>query len=1248
MYKSPFLAHLARAGRQHPFFSQNVNNANTTALSLVKPKLGLATERAYFSSWGSNGYTANNSAASTNSPAAILAVSNDDNQPWERDLGLHRKQFRSIAGVRRYSTGSRTTSTDSGTSVGHDVPIQLQGLPDLKTIIDEAAKDRNVEEGTVNHETLKDVFVSQEDEPDRQDPAPEVEKTYQPKGKNSLESELSTRFVARDYKSVHDIMQEAVKSKDDRLNTNTFNWLFDALHRLEKQDKIMADPSDQISGHNNTALSLHYYSIMLERRIRPDFYTFTRILKHLVDHRVDLMDQRLILHAHKPFENLPQTRFQDANREAFEAAKAVDAAGTALQIFRASVVGLDRTYDAGLLQNLLDCCVSEGYVDHAVAIYDYIEQTNTPKTASMYGALMMTFEKARDLNGAIETFNTWKKNCRDLPPHDFFLMYDSLIRCYFATGDAAGGLRFFLSAVGEKRKLEAIHYINVVKCFADQALFKEGLDFARQHLGDSPLAFSDAIGEMVSSAYLQGHYGTARECYKQVESLAAFARKPTTAFNYLATLTIEGELDEAKAFVHDCIRSKIELRLIHISVLISKYFAAGRISDAFEMARFVGDRRAVWNPNEMNRRKLDIFSQLFTLDLLASNVLDHKTTALAIAVLFTLGKTADKVVQIQFLEVAKKELDMKLLASETETLNQLCLYANNLMMMEPYSSTAVKEVQERAAPIISWIVDALLLANDTGLRTEPVCNDDMIAAANSLGLTQKAAALEETLEKVRASSTSILKPLPFHRDIFRALSDDAIDRRLSVQLRRAMNLPDARDRRRDFQPPRGSDKSILSAFTNEYAADRPAIYGETYCKAIDYYGKFGDSESLQRLLDMSDRLLPAMVNSTRHLSAAQAIIYDRAIKAFNDFFDNSSAQIYHDKILALGFAPSADAYGSFIAKMNENVIRDGASRAHQLFEEAVKIGVVPTDFLYNTLIGKLAKARRNDDALRYFQQMKDSGIAPNGVTYGTVINSCCRVGQTEDAEALLAEMEALPRRGDKIAPYNTLMQHFVQVKKDRVKALYYWNKLLASAIPPTGHSYRLLIEVYGRLDPVDPKAAESVLDMMRSNRLRIESIHVAALMVMYGTKLNDTKKAQALFDHWTNAEFRPDAILYQALIETHVRSGQFAAVERCLEQMDLHRVPMTAYIANLAIEAYAAQNRIEDARKCFDSLAPDGSGKHNHGLAREPSTYEAMIKAYNSVNMPEKNAEILELITVQGYPSAVVEKMQELVSQINQ
>jgi pentatricopeptide repeat protein len=365
-------------------------------------------------------------------------------------------------------------------------------------------------------------------------------------------------------------------------------------------------------------------------------------------------------------------------------------------------------------------------------------------------------------------------------------------------------------------------------------------------------------------------------------------------------------------------------------------------------------------------------------------------------------------------------------------------------------------------------------------------------------------------------------------------------------------------------------------------------------------------------------------------------ILDAMVGASLTMGNRGRAEQYHQELLEMGAAPSANTFGLYITTLKESTKTfDEASEAVRIFQRAVAEGVEPSSFLYNALIGKLGKARRIDDCLFYFSEMRALGIKPTSVTYGTVVNALCRVSDVKFAEELFDEMEAMRNYKARPAPYNSMMQFFLTTKRDKSKVLAYYERMKAKGIAPTSHTYKLLVDTYATLEPVDMAAAENVLDTLRRSGERPEPVHYASLIHARGCVLHDMEGARRVFDDIVREKLVPlNASIFQALFEAMVANHCVADTESILEQMRSRRIEITPYIANTLIHGWAAEKNIDKAQRIYDTLGRD---------KREPSTYEAMTRAFLAVELRDQAKGVVGEMLTRGYPSAVVNKVLELL-----
>ncbi len=332
----------------------------------------------------------------------------------------------------------------------------------------------------------------------------------------------------------------------------------------------------------------------------------------------------------------------------------------------------------------------------------------------------------------------------------------------------------------------------------------------------------------------------------------------------------------------------------------------------------------------------------------------------------------------------------------------------------------------------------------------------------------------------------------------------------------------------------------LTRFRNIRRAGRHPRY-ITYAKLISAAAREGKMDLCYEILAMARTDVP-LLPQYPVVRYGWSSILDAMVCACLSISNRAMAEQFHQELLDMGATPSANTYGLYITTLKESTKTfDEASEAVKIFHRAKAEGVEPTSFLYNALIGKLGKARRIDDCLFYFAEMRALGIKPTSVTYGTVVNALCRVSDEKFAEELFNEMEDMPNYKARPAPYNSMMQFFLTTKRDKSKVLAYYERMLTKGIAPTTHTYKLLVDTHATLEPIDMNAAETVLEKIRSSGQRPEPVHYASLIHARGCNMHDMDGARRIFDTVMKDPAIPaSACLFQALFEAMVANHRVA------------------------------------------------------------------------------------------------------------
>lgn len=464
-------------------------------------------------------------------------------------------------------------------------------------------------------------------------------------------------------------------------------------------------------------------------------------------------------------------------------------------------------------------------------------------------------------------------------------------------------------------------------------------------------------------------------------------------------------------------------------------------------------------------------------------------------------------------------------------------------------------------------------------------------------------------------------------DPYAASTDFRGSTSIADELERSNNGNNTRDRSTRLN-------AALERFRNIRRAGRHPRY-ITYAKLIAAAAREDRYNLVNDILGMARSDIPLLVQYPV-VRYGWVSILDAMIGASLTLGRRNLAAKYHQELLDMGAAPTANTFGLYITTLKESTKTfDEASEAVKIFHRAKNEGVQPSSFLYNALIGKLGKARRIDDCLFYFAEMRNLGIRPTSVTYGTIVNALCRVSDEKFAEELFEEMEASVNYKPRPAPYNSLMQFFLTTKRDKSKVLAYYERMKKKNIQPTNHTYKLLVDTHATLEPINMAEAEAVLNVIRSTGQTPDAVHYSSLIHAKGCALRDMEGARAVFDSvMADPLIRPQPCLYQALFESMVANHRVADTEPVLRSMAARHVEMTPYIANTLIHGWANEKNIDKSKAIFASVSHD---------KREPSTYEAMTRAYLAVEDRASAQGVAQEMLSRGYPNAVSNKILELL-----
>lgn len=1005
-----------------------------------------------------------------------------------------------------------------------------------------------------------------------------------------------------------------------------------------------------IPKHQVVPKALDVYSDMLRRQILPNPETYTVLLQLLSHRSLDVFKMKKVMEEKRlRFGGLREAgsfMFLSQSTE-FNILLEDDALTNAIKLFSTSItMRQDSIYSAKTYQLLISACAAHGQVDNMIRVYSHMEGHRVVPYAAMFPPMIEAFARAGDLKSAVECYNEYKTLAIADDSGDFSVIerldtevYAALVKAYAICDKAEAGSRFLTKIVDSydgvtmdrQERVEALRDTIVLDALIQECLdsrcFDKALNLAEEenltshgrslamaqicaiaadnncaeiakkaygHIHET-FGSANAIMSMLALEIRQGNVETAREYWTALtsSSIVTSAFVDATAM-YAVALVGSGSVDEGL----------MQARQIFSQIRTSANASTSRsdITEAIDegiefVASFMAESSTVPSP----QASMSFMWAMVENGGLVSPVAEQLLVGLGpeeISKLSWQDLTLALQVEAGLLNTGRPSLDIAHLARFANLLETAMA---NGMPLDKRSSELVERCLDKVGGQRPDLVETWRIYNQPAIHLAftPVQYAPKPNPAPSMPVTYA-----DTFDPYATStdyrgSTIIIEELE------------------SQRARSGTGLND-----------------VLTRFRNMRRAGRHPRY-IAYAKIISAAAKEGRSNLVHDLVGMAKQDMP-LLPQYRVVRHGWASILDAMVGACLTLGNRTLASQYHREMLDIGTAPTANTFGLYITTLKESTKTfDEATEAVKIFQQAKSEGVEPSSFLYNALIGKLGKARRIDDCLFYFAEMRSLGIRPTSVTYGTIVNALCRVSDERFAEELFDEMESMPNYKPRPAPYNSLMQFFLTTKRDSSKVLQFYQRMQARNIQPTMHTYKLLIDTYATLEPVNMAAAEGVLDTIRASGQRPEAVHYASLIHAKGCALHDMAGAHEIFNNvLADSSVRPQACLYQALFESMVANHSVSDTEAVLVDMSSRRVDMTPYIANTLIHGWAMEKNITKATSVYDGIGTD---------KREPSTYEAMTRAFLSVEDRDSASDVVHEMLSRGYPSAVSGKILELL-----
>lgn len=452
-------------------------------------------------------------------------------------------------------------------------------------------------------------------------------------------------------------------------------------------------------------------------------------------------------------------------------------------------------------------------------------------------------------------------------------------------------------------------------------------------------------------------------------------------------------------------------------------------------------------------------------------------------------------------------------------------------------------------------------------------------------------------------------------------------------------------------------------------------------------GRSGNLDRIQQLYVIGCHIVASLGGDLDWQHWSWATLENEMITGLAHAGEAKAASDHRHRLINAGHVPTANAYAALVSVVRDTT--DDAMIAEELYQESQRLGVEPNVFLYNTVISKLCRARKLERAMQLFDEMRQRGLNPSSVTYGALINGCTRIGDEAKAEELYNLMESDRKFKPQAPPFNTMIQFYVHSLPNRSKALDYYKRMLRHNVSPTAHTFKLLLDAHGTIEPIDIVGMQGIFGrLIADRRINVEGTHWASIITAHGIHCKNLSKASEIFDsipnHVSTRKSKsklPDALTYEALLNVFLTHGRLDLMQKYFAKLRQDGIQPTAYLANLMIRGLATtegeeQKGLQQARDLFGEMhdppmgvAAFGNHPPNHrhhangshtiahepnsfngglygfqNVLREPSTFEAMIKVELQYGQKENAVNLLERMKERGYPPALITKASSFIT----
>lgn len=980
--------------------------------------------------------------------------------------------------------------------------------------------------------------------------------------------------------------QNSAPSAAPPLSTQTYEAVIEAYGKLRKSNQPLTP-------------MLNAYQEMVQSGVQPSSQTYALLIRSLCNRDSEVqktvsMLRRQIARTGNAVDNLGDLE-NEKNME------------KALALFNKAVTEKStQDFDIELYNSLLRGLSFKGNTEDGLYIYEHLESAHNARPDGMtFATLMSLFGYAGDLNAVRECFKEYKSLKHKLPRHDHAYVYNAFVYAHVDAGDVKGALDIIDNVmVKDHIKVSILPYNKIVRraCFdgnmetVDQVLKKLETD------ANLPNPNATTYGIILSAYARLENFEKATAVYNNMLQYDV-SRQYGHIADYAYACTSHNMPDQAFKVVQDMSERGLELDSNLFQKVVFSFVSSGRMNDAVQSLKSL----------------LEIYAK--------TNFVDDSSPVSSLALDIT-TKCNDLGSALSILQLLSN-YSVRPTAAVSEVIFKM--YQDAKANPDQWKQVS-KDLNERSFFVL-YDVAFRKVNTPTGFCQLAF---DLLNDMHALNLSPSASLYVRVLTRMKKYEAHEYEAR-WKEEFAPYIQPNKVEQQPAAV---KVEVPSGFSVESDLLSGTAVDAAINGKFEDAQEILMNKIIKEGKVPTPEAVRDIIQSTTKVGRLDAAESIYKTVIDSVERLEGARKqrayhVIYNSMLVAHARHGDLSSAKVFYDKLREHDLYPDGDAYGALLA-CSANDTTDESTDALAIYEEAKKHHVRPTVYFYNVIISKLAKCRKIEPVLHLFEEMKQLGITPNSITYASVVSACIRCSSEGRAARYFQEMIQSPKYQPRIGAYNSMIQFYVQQKPNREKALEYYNLSKQFNLKPSHHTYKLLMEAYANIPAYDMLTAHKLLsEMSKRHGLKPTATHYATLIRSYGCLHRDVQSAMAVYKEMQKAGIKADETVYQAMLNTFIDNNDMKQAEKLYDDM-INRVPSSTYIENLFIAGYGSQGDIKRAEQVFQKM---DQGK----LTKEPSTYEAMVKAYLNNQNKDAALKVVEEMRTRDFPPKVVEGVIQLI-----